>query len=141
MSNGFTLVGNNPWSWAAPADRYPSSMLDIANTAVARGNLYHAKKTGQSIPEGWALDEHGNMTTDPVAGIAGQVLPMAAHKGYAISMAMDVLSGILSAGQFGSSITGPYKKEGRSGAVGVLTTPRSCNLPLKKRGGVVLVVC
>jgi LDH2 family malate/lactate/ureidoglycolate dehydrogenase len=81
-------------------------MLDIANTAVARGKLYHAKKTGQAIPEGWALDEHGNMTTDPMAG----------HKGYGISMAMDVLSGVLSAGQFGSSITGPYKKEGKSGA-------------------------
>ena len=111
-----TLVGNNPWSWAAPAGRYPCFMLDIANTAVARGKLYHAKKTGQAIPEGWALDEHGNMTTDPVAGIAGQILPMAGHKGYAISMAMDVLSGVLSAGQFGSSITGPYKKEGKSGA-------------------------
>ncbi len=110
------LVGNNPWSWAAPAGKFPCFVLDIANTAVARGKLYHAKTKGQSIPEGWALDKDGNMTTDPEAGIAGQILPMAGHKGYAISMAMDVLSGVLSAGQFGDTITGPYKSEGRSGA-------------------------
>ncbi len=110
------LVGNNPWSWSAPAGSFPCFMLDIANSAVARGKLYHAQATDKPIPEGWALDKDGYGTTNSADGIAGQILPMAGHKGYAISMAMDVLSGILSASQFGSSITGPYQKEGRSGA-------------------------
>jgi LDH2 family malate/lactate/ureidoglycolate dehydrogenase len=32
------LVGNNPWSIAAPAGQHAPMMLDIANTVVARGN-------------------------------------------------------------------------------------------------------
>lgn len=108
-------VVTNPWSWAAPAGKYPPMMLDIANTAVARGKLYLSKQRGEPIPEGWAIDESGQVTTDPAAGIAGTILPMAGHKGYAISTIMDVLSGVLAGSQFGSSVVGPYVPEGASG--------------------------
>jgi len=108
-------VGNNPWSWAAPAGRYPPMVLDIANTAVARGKLYAAKARGEHIPSGWAIDTQGVATIDPAAGIAGTILPMAGHKGYAMSMIMDMLSGVLSGSGFGASIVGPYMPEGRSG--------------------------
>ncbi len=109
------LLGTNPWSIAAPAGRHPPMMLDIANTAVARGKLYLAQKRGEGIPEGWAIDSEGRPTIDAVAGIAGNILPMAGHKGYAIATMMDLLSGILSGSQFGSAIVGPYVAEGRSG--------------------------
>ncbi len=108
-------VGNNPWSWAAPAGRHPAMMLDVANTAVARGKIYFARQQGKPIPTGWAIDGEGRETTDPASAIAGTILPMAGHKGYAISVMMDVLSGVLSGGGFLSSITGPYMPEGRSG--------------------------
>ena len=45
-------VGTNPWSWAAPAGRFPPLMLDIANTGVARGKIYLARQKGVPIPEG-----------------------------------------------------------------------------------------
>lgn len=109
-------IGNNPFSWAAPAGRHAPMMVDMANTAVARGKLYVAQKKGQSIPKGWAIDSEGQVTTDPTVGIAGTILPMAGHKGYAITFAMEVLSGILSGSNFAPSIVGPYVPEGRSGA-------------------------
>lgn len=108
-------VGTNPWSLAAPAGRYAPMMLDIANTAVARGKLYAARQRGETIPEGWAIDQDGSPTTDPVAGIAGNILPFAGHKGYAIATMMDVLSGVLSGSHFGADVVGPYVPEGRSG--------------------------
>lgn len=108
-------VGNNPWSWAAPAGRHPVMMLDLANTAVARGKLYLARQRNEAIPEDWAIDADGNATSDPVAGIAGTILPMAGHKGYAISTFMDVLSGVLTGSRFGRSVVGPYVPEGESG--------------------------
>ena len=108
-------VGTNPWSWAAPAGRHSTMMLDIANTAVARGKLYLAKQKGEPIPETWAIDPDGNATTDPTAGIAGTILPMAEHKGYAISTIMDVLSGVLTGSRFGTSVVGPYVANGQSG--------------------------
>ena len=46
-------IGTNPWSWAAPAGTYPPMMLDIANTAVARGKLYLARQRGEAIPVFW----------------------------------------------------------------------------------------
>jgi LDH2 family malate/lactate/ureidoglycolate dehydrogenase len=109
------LIGTNPWSISAPAGKHPPMMLDIANTAVARGKLYLAQKRGEQIPEGWAIDKDGRTTTDATAGIAGNILPLAGHKGYAIATMMDVLSGILSGSQFGGTIVGPYVSEGRSG--------------------------
>ncbi|MCQ0971294.1 Ldh family oxidoreductase [Paracoccus sp. TK19116] len=108
-------VGNNPWSWSAPAGSHPPMMLDVANTAVARGKLYLARQRGEAIPETWAMGADGAATTDPAAGIAGTILPMAGHKGYAISTLMDVLSGVLSGSGFGRAIIGPYVPEGVSG--------------------------
>ncbi len=109
-------IGNNPFSWAAPAGRYPPMMVDMANTAVARGKLYVARSRGEPIPEGWAIDDRGRATVDPEVGISGTILPMAGHKGYALTFAMDVLSGVLSGGSFAPSVVGPYMPEGRSGA-------------------------
>jgi len=108
-------VGNNPWSIAAPAGKYAPMVLDIANTAVARGKIYLAKQKGQAIPAGWALDENGKPTLDPAAAIAGLIAPMAGHKGYAISVMMDMLSGVLTGSAFGRDVRGPYQAAQRSG--------------------------
>ena len=108
-------VGTNPWSIAAPAGQYHPMMLDIANTAVARGKLYVAQKQGKNIPDGWALAQDGSPTNDPVTGIAGTILPLAGHKGYAIATMVDVLSGVLSGISFLSKVTGPYEPEAKSG--------------------------
>ena len=105
------VVGTNPWSWAAPAGRYAPLVLDIANTAVARGKVYLARQKGERIPEGWALDSTGVPTTDPQSAIDGIILPMAQHKGYAIALMMDVVSGVLTGSGFGSGVHGPYQFE------------------------------
>jgi LDH2 family malate/lactate/ureidoglycolate dehydrogenase len=109
-------VGTNPWSWAAPAGRHAPMVLDIANTGVARGKIYLAKQMGLPIPEGWAIDAQGAPTTEPGAAIGGMILPMAQHKGYAIAVMMDMLSGVLTGSAFGSGVHGPYQSEHRSGA-------------------------
>ena len=40
------------------------------------------------------------MITDPSAALAGFLLPFGAHKGSGLSMAVDLLSGVLSGGHF-----------------------------------------
>ncbi|MEU1006603.1 Ldh family oxidoreductase [Streptomyces tibetensis] len=108
-------TGTNPWSIAAPGGRYGTVVMDIANTAVARGKIYYAEERGEPIPEGWAADAEGVPTTDPRRAIEGLILPMAGHKGYAISFMFDVLAGVLTGSAFGSSVVGPYQPTGRSG--------------------------
>jgi LDH2 family malate/lactate/ureidoglycolate dehydrogenase len=110
------IVGNNPWSWAAPAGRHAPMVLDIANTAVARGKVYLARQRGEPIPPGWAADASGAPTTDPAMALEGLILPMAGHKGYAISVVMDMLSGVLTGSGFGPAVAGPYQAEKRSQA-------------------------
>ncbi|MDB5380135.1 MAG: Malate/L-lactate dehydrogenase [Rubritepida sp.] len=108
------IIGNNPWSIAAPAGRHAPMMLDIANTVVARGKIFLARQKGIPIPENWAIDAEGRRTTDPIAALGGVILPMAEHKGYAVSVMMDVLSGVLSGSGIMDDVNGPYQAEKRS---------------------------
>jgi LDH2 family malate/lactate/ureidoglycolate dehydrogenase len=108
-------VGANPWSIAAPAGRHGVTVMDIANVNAARGKIYAARERGATIPEGWALDAEGRPTTDPAAAIAGVILPMGGHKGYAIAFMMDVLSGVLTGSSFATGVSGPQQAERRSG--------------------------
>ena len=109
------IIGTNPWSIAAPGGKYPPLMLDVANTGVARGKIYLARQRREKIPFGWALDAEGAPTDDPDAAIAGIILPMAQHKGYAIATLMDVLAGVISGSAFLSAVNGPYHYDKPSG--------------------------
>jgi len=109
------VLGTNPWSIAAPAPDGRVVAVDIANTAVARGKIYLARNRGEAIPENWALTADGAPTTDPAEGVLGVILPMAGHKGYAISFLMDVLSGALTGSAVGTGVHGPYEADARSG--------------------------
>lgn len=108
-------IGTNPWSIAAPGGRRGVAVMDLANTAVARGKLYLARQRGERIPDGWALNAAGEPTTDPAQGIDGVMLPMAGHKGYVIALMLDVLAGVLTGSSFGIDIVGPYRSDRRSG--------------------------
>jgi LDH2 family malate/lactate/ureidoglycolate dehydrogenase len=108
-------LGTNPWSIAAPGPDGRVVAVDIANTAVARGKIYLAKNRGEPIPETWALTADGAPTTDPAEGVLGVILPMAGHKGYAITFLMDVLSGALTGSAVGTGVRGPYEADRPSG--------------------------
>ena len=108
-------VGTNPWSIAAPTGSFGTVVMDIANTAVARGKIYLAKEKGVPIPEGWAADADGVPTTDAGDAVDGLILPMAGHKGYAMSFMFDVLAGVLTGSSFGAGVVGPYDPQRRSG--------------------------
>jgi LDH2 family malate/lactate/ureidoglycolate dehydrogenase len=109
-------VGSNPWSIAAPAGAHGCTIMDISNSIVARGKIYLAEQEGREVPDNWAMSAEGARTTDPLTALAGTILPMGGHKGYAISFMVDVLSGVLTGSAFGSGVKGPYQAEHRSGA-------------------------
>jgi LDH2 family malate/lactate/ureidoglycolate dehydrogenase len=108
------VLGTNPWSIAAPGPDGRVIVVDIANTAVARGKIHLAESRGEPIPSTWALTREGAPTTDAAEGVLGVILPMAGHKGYAISFLMDVLSGALTGSGVGTAVHGPYEPAERS---------------------------
>lgn len=56
-------LGTNPISIGIPGSHDNEFLLDIATSAVAIGKMEIAKRVGKPIPEGWALDKEGNITT------------------------------------------------------------------------------
>ncbi|MBV7483463.1 Ldh family oxidoreductase [Bordetella sp. BOR01] len=109
-------IGTNPWSVAVPAGRHAPMVMDIANSGVARGKIYLADNRHEPIPPHWAVDAQGNPTTDPKEALKGFILPMAGHKGYAIGVMVDVMSGVLSGSGFQDQVHGPYDPVNRSRA-------------------------
>jgi LDH2 family malate/lactate/ureidoglycolate dehydrogenase len=110
------MIGTNPWSVSAPAGRYAPMIMDLANSGVARGKIFLAQQRREPIPDTWAVDATGFPTTDPRAALEGFILPMAGHKGYAIGVIVDMLSGVLSGSAFLDDVHGPYDPVNRSGA-------------------------
>lgn len=96
--------GTNPIAYAAPGDQMPPIVLDIATSIVASGQLFKASRRGQSVPLGWALDEAGQPTTDPQAGMRGALLPFGGHKGYGMGILVDLLTGALTGSTLGLGV-------------------------------------
>ncbi|MCS0505040.1 Ldh family oxidoreductase [Ancylobacter mangrovi] len=113
------FFGTSPMAFAVPAGREPSFVLDMAMSVLARGNVYVAAQAGTSIPPGLALDSEGRPTTDPKALIdGGSMLPFGGVKGAALSMLMDILSGVLSGAAFGGEVGNPHQSFDRPQNVG-----------------------
>jgi uncharacterized oxidoreductase len=93
-----SLLATNPLAIAVPTRREPI-VIDFATTTVAEGKVRLAKAKGESIPEGWVVDEKGEPSTDPQTLYSGGTLvPLGGregHKGYCLSLGMDLFAGIL----------------------------------------------
>lgn len=105
------VLGTNPFAMAFPAEKSAPIIVDMATSIVAKSKINEIRKSGGKLPEGWAVDEHGQPTTDPVKAIQGMVLPMAAHKGSAIAMSIDILAGVLSGAGYLNGINRFYSND------------------------------
>lgn len=104
------LLGNNPFSTAIPALHRDPIVMDMANSVVAKGKVFMAMKTNQSIPESWALAPDGSPTTDPNQAFLGTLRPVGDHKGYGLTLVTGILSSVLSGGSFGKEIEDLYEE-------------------------------
>ncbi len=107
--NAKPSTGNNPIAMAAPLEEEFPFVLDISLSAVAGGKILLAAKKGEKIPKDWAVTKDGAETDDPVAGFAGFLLPVGAHKGFGLSLFIDLVTGVLSGGPFLQGIRSMYK--------------------------------
>jgi len=106
------VIGTNPIAIGIPANETYIA-VDMATSITARGKLLEAKRKGEQIPEGLALDMEGNPTTDPSKALEGSILPFGAHKGYALAFMIEIITGPLVNAAFGSKVEGTadYKKK------------------------------
>ncbi len=94
------FFGTNPIAWAAPRRDGPPVVADLSSSAVAWVRVNAAAQAGEPIPLGWALDADGRPTTDARAALAGSMMPAAEHKGSALALLVDVMSGGVAGSNF-----------------------------------------
>ena len=105
------IIGNNPLSIAFPYKENTPVVLDIAMSRVAGGKVRFYAKNKQNIPKGWIVDHKGNDTTNPDdLPQGGALLPFGEHKGYALAIILEILTGCLSGGDILNRVNSWLKK-------------------------------
>ena len=108
-------LGTNPIAMGIPGNTGPGILFDFSTSAAASGKVQQLQLKGESAPPGWLIDANGQETIDPARLFTdprGALLPAGGHKGYALSLAVEVLSGILSGAGFPLPDPGPEELNG-----------------------------
>lgn len=107
------LMGTNPIAWGVPrgADQ-PPLVVDFATAGVAEGKLRVSRAKGEQVAPGLVVDSAGRPSQNPAAFYeGGALLPFGGHKGYGISVMIELLGGALS-GNGISTISGESGSNG-----------------------------
>jgi len=112
------LFGTNPIAFAAPRENADPIVIDLSLSKIARGKVMAAKKRGEPIPEGWALDEGGNPTTDADAALSGMMLPAGDAKGSALALIVEILAATMTGANYSYEATSFFDAEGNPPGVG-----------------------
>jgi len=84
------ILGTNPIAFGFPTETDPL-VIDMGTSAIMGTDLKFRKRLGIPLPEGVAVDAHGQPTVDAAEALRGAVLPFGGHKGFALSLAMHAL--------------------------------------------------
>jgi len=102
------MLGTNPIAIAFPGLEEPPIVIDMATSATSYGKIEIAFRQARPLADGWAIDRTGAVTRDPQGMIdGGAMLPLggdrvhSGHKGYALAVMVDILSGVLSGANWG----------------------------------------
>ena len=108
-------LSTNPIACAVPIEGRDPIVLDMSTSVVASGKIRVKQHQDEALPHGWLIDTAGESTTNaddfydvPPAAL----LPfggIAAHKGFGLSVIVDILAGAL---------TGAGCSEGENARVG-----------------------
>ena len=88
----------NPLGGGAPRPDGAELVMDMATSTIAEGKIKVARSKGEALPPGLIMNGHGEPSTSPEEYYAqppGALLPMAGHKGFALSLFCEVMAGAL----------------------------------------------
>ena len=93
------ILGTNPIAFALPAGSYPPLVADFSTAAIAEGRVRIALRRGKEVPPGWLIDREGKPSVEPSSLYdGGALLTFGGYKGFALSLLVEILGGILSGG-------------------------------------------
>lgn len=95
-------LSTNPIACAVPIEGRDPMVLDMSTSVVASGKIRVKQHRNEALPQGWLIDAEGRSTTnadDFYAVPSAALLPfggaVSAHKGFGLSIIVDILSGAL----------------------------------------------
>ena len=112
------LFGTNPIAAVFPRSDGAPISIDLSLSEVARGKLMVAAQKGEAIPLGWALDKHGQPTTDAKAALEGMMLPAGGSKGAMLALMVELLVVALTGARFGFEANSFFVSEGNRPQLG-----------------------
>lgn len=96
------VLTSNPIAFGAPMEGDPV-LVDMATAMLTNGTVAEHRRRGEPLPAPDLLDNQGRPSTDPnviAATPPGSILPLgglaAGHKGFALGLMVELLSGCLS---------------------------------------------
>ncbi|MBM3738546.1 MAG: Ldh family oxidoreductase [Acidobacteria bacterium] len=110
-------LSTNPLAFAAPAAECTPISIDYATSAVPEGVVRLKKLRGEKTPPRTLIDADGHPTDDPsvlYASPRGSILPFGGHKGYALSLMVEILACLL--GRSGERLAVASVNQSRFGA-------------------------
>jgi (2R)-3-sulfolactate dehydrogenase (NADP+) len=126
------VFGTNPIAAAFPrGDGADPLLIDLSLSEAARGKVMVAAKAGKPIPEGWALDESGQPTTDAAAALKGSMLPVGAatsNKGAMLALVVELLVTALIGANYGFEASSFFVDDGNRPGIGqtfIVIDPRA----------------
>lgn len=111
------VIGTNPFALATPNGTGGAAfVIDQSASVVAKSEIILRSKSGEPIPEGWALDADGRPATDPDAALEGSMMPSGGYKGFGMGLMVEVFAAAISgatlgihASPFSGTVGGPPK--------------------------------
>lgn len=104
-------LGTNPLSFGATGKGGDKFLLDMATTAVAVGKIEIQRRKGAPLPENWAQDPEGNVTTDAeLAFKTACLMPLggpeinSGYKGYGLGAMVDIMCGVMAGANYSTMV-------------------------------------
>ena len=103
-----SLFGTNPICFGTPTGSKTPFILDTSISMINRGKIRVAARNNQKLPDGVALDKFGKPTNDPNKALKGVQLPIASFRGSGLAWMVDILSGVLTGGNYAGRVKDPF---------------------------------
>lgn len=99
------IIGNDPFGYGLARAGQAPLVADMCMAYSSLGNLASLAAAGEGVPAYWGNDKAGHPSTDPRAILdGGTVNPMARHKGFALALMVEALTGLLAGGDTGNQV-------------------------------------